>query len=41
MGSGMHFPSQFEATFPVPGTYTYRCLIHQGFMGGSITVGGT
>lgn len=39
-GSGEHFPSEFEATFPVPGTYTYRCLIHWDFMGGSITVGG-
>jgi plastocyanin len=37
-GSGQHFPSEFEATFPVPGTYTYRCPIHWGFMGGSITV---
>lgn len=39
-GSGEHFPSQFEATFPVPGTYTYRCLIHWDFMAGSITVVG-
>ena len=39
-GSGEHFPSQFEATFPVPGTYTYRCLIHWEFMSGSITVTG-
>ena len=39
-GSGEHFPSDFEATFPVPGTYPYRCLIHWGFMGGSITVRG-
>ena len=37
-GSDAHFPSQFEATFPVPGTYTYRCLIHWEFMAGSITV---
>lgn len=37
-GSGVRFPAQFEATFPVPGTYTYRCLIHWQFMGGSITV---
>jgi plastocyanin len=36
--SGVRFPSQFEATFPVPGTYTYRCMIHWQFMGGSITV---
>ena len=36
--SGARFPSQFEATFPVPGTYTYRCIIHWQFMGGSITV---
>jgi plastocyanin len=39
-GSGEHFPSQFEATFPVPGTYAYRCLIHWEFMSGSITVTG-
>lgn len=38
-GSGQVFPSEFEATFPVPGTYTYRCMIHWEFMGGSITVG--
>lgn len=37
-GSGTRFPSTFEATFPVPGTYTYRCLIHWQFMSGSITV---
>jgi plastocyanin len=37
-GSGMRFPSTFEATFPVPGTYTYRCTIHWQFMSGSITV---
>ena len=36
--SGKHFPSQFEATFPTPGTYTYRCLMHWTFMTGSITV---
>ncbi|HVE92320.1 MAG TPA: hypothetical protein VNE62_08480 [Actinomycetota bacterium] len=39
-GSGTHFPSEFEATFPYPGTYTYRCIIHAGFMGGTITVKG-
>lgn len=39
-GSGTYFPSQFEATFPVPGTYTYRCVIHAEFMSGSITVAG-
>jgi plastocyanin len=38
--SGVHFPSRFEATFPVPGTYTYRCMIHSEVMIGSITVGG-
>lgn len=37
-GSGRHFPSDFEATFPLPGTYVYRCLMHYGFMSGSITV---
>jgi plastocyanin len=37
-GSGTRFPSTFEARFPVPGTYTYRCLIHWQFMSGSITV---
>ncbi len=37
--SGEHFPSQFEATFTVPGTYSYRCLIHWELMAGSITVG--
>jgi plastocyanin len=37
-GSGAHFPSVFEATFPVAGTYTYRCMIHSDFMTGSITV---
>jgi plastocyanin len=36
-GSGTLFPSTFEATFPVPGTYAYRCIIHP-FMGGSVTV---
>lgn len=36
--SGVRFPSQFEATFPVPGTYIYRCMIHWQFMAGSITV---
>jgi plastocyanin len=40
-GSGKHFPSEFEATFPVPGTYTYRCLIHWDFMAGTITVAGS
>lgn len=39
-GSGTYFPSTFEANFPVPGTYTYRCMIHAGFMGGTITVSG-
>lgn len=37
-GSGVRFPSEFEATFPLPGTYAYRCMIHWQFMGGSITV---
>ena len=36
-GSGAFFPSTFEAAFPVPGTYAYRCTIHP-FMGGSVTV---
>lgn len=40
-GSGEHFPSEFEATFPVPGTYTYRCLIHWNFMAGTVTVAGS
>ena len=39
-GSGNLFPTEFEATFPVPGTYNYRCLMHWDFMAGSITVGG-
>jgi len=37
-GSGAHFLSEFEARFPVPGTYTYRCMIHSDFMSGTITV---
>jgi plastocyanin len=37
-GSGSYFASGFEASFPVPGTYAYRCLIHWEFMSGTITV---
>lgn len=37
-GSGEHWPSEFEAAFPVPGTYGYRCYIHPEYMTGSITV---
>jgi plastocyanin len=39
-GSGEHLPSEFDASFPVPGTFPYRCQLHWDMMGGSITVQG-
>ena len=39
-GDGTQFPSTFEATFPVAGTFPYKCLAHPDFMGGSIEVVG-
>jgi plastocyanin len=32
------FPSHFEATFPVPGEFTYRCYVHPEVMTGSVIV---
>lgn len=39
-GSGAHWPSEFEARFPLAflDSLTYRCEVHQDIMGGSVTV---
>lgn len=39
-GSGQHWPSQFEAAFPLAflDSAAYRCHVHPDVMGGSITV---
>lgn len=37
-GSGRHFPSTFEAAFPVAGSFTYGCEIHPGQMSARIDV---
>lgn len=39
-GSGEHFPSEFEASFPLSflDSVAYRCQVHPDVMGGSITV---
>jgi plastocyanin len=33
-----HIPTEFEAIFPVPGEFTYRCYIHPEVMTGSVIV---
>jgi plastocyanin len=36
--SGTHMATTFRASFPAPGTFTFGCEIHPGFMFGTITV---